>query len=144
CPCDDFGQAGDVVDLHCPLRDCSENGTVVDFLERLAALHVGPDLPDENEHGRTVLHGGVDADGGVCRAGTARDKADSWRTGQLSVGGRHESRAAFVTAEDEVKLTPRVMQGVQHSEVALAGHAETLARTEGNERLDQHPYSVPR
>ena len=133
----DFGDAVDMVDLDRPFRDGAEHGAIVDFLKCLAAAHVGSDLPDEDKHRGAVLHGGMDADGGIGGPGAARDHAKAGLACQLAPGGGHEGRTAFVPAEDEIQLARRIMQGVQHREVAFARNAKSPGCPEGDEGLNQ-------
>jgi hypothetical protein len=108
----DLGDAVGAVDLHRPLRDGAEEGRVVDFLERLAPLHVGADLAHEHDHGGGVLAGRVDADGGVGGTGAAGDETEAGLSGELAVGFRHEGRAAFVAGVHELEAG-RVMHRVE-------------------------------
>jgi hypothetical protein len=55
--------------------------------------------------------------------------------GHLAVGLRHERRAAFLPVDHEADV--RIVQCVQHVEVAFAGHAEGGVHAVGMERIDQ-------
>ena len=68
--------------------------------------------------------GGVHADAGVGRAGTARDEADARAAGELAVCFGHEGRAAFLPADDQPHLLAHVIQRIEHRQVALARDAE--------------------
>ncbi len=140
---DDLRDAFDAVDLDRPFRHRAEHRPVIDLLERLAALHVGADLADEQDHRRAVLHRRMHADRGIGRTRTAGDHADAGLSRQFSIGGRHEPGAAFVAAHDVVELSFGVEKRVQHRKVAFARHPEGLARTKGHEALDQKLSTVP-
>ena len=66
---------------------------------------------------------GVDADRGVARAGAARHEQHAGLAGQLAVGLGHEGGAALLAAGDEADFG-RVVERVEHFEIALAGDAE--------------------
>ena len=119
---DVFGDAVGAVDLRDPLGHLAVHAAVVDLLERLAVHEVEADLADEQDHRRRVLVGGVHADRGVGGARAARDEADARPARHLAVGFGHERGAAFLAVDDEADA--RVVQRVEHVEVALARHAE--------------------
>ena len=73
----------------------------------------------------------------VGRAGTARDEADARAAGQLAVGLRHVGGAAFLAADDEPHGLARVVQRVEHGEIALARHAESEIDAVDLERVDE-------
>ena len=130
-----FGDAVGAVDLRHPFGHLAVHAPVVDFLERFAVDEVVADLADEQDHRRRILVRRVHADRGVGRAGAARDEADAGLAGQLAVGLGHEGRAAFLAADDEADA--RVVQRVEHVEVAFAGHAEGGVDAVDGERVDQ-------
>ena len=78
---------------------------------------------------------GVHADGGIGRTGAARDEADAGLARQLAIGLGHERRAAFLAVDDEADV--RVVQRVQHVEIAFARHAEGGVHAVDLERIDQ-------
>ncbi len=110
------------IDLADPLRHRPEHLAVVDLLERLATELSPPDLADQQDHRRRVLERGVDAARRVRRARPARDEADPRAAGQLAVRVGHVRGADLVAADDEADR--RVVERVEHREVALAGDAE--------------------
>ncbi len=138
---DELGDPVGVVDLLDPLRHRAEHVAVVDLLERLPAHHVAADLADQEDQRRRVLEGGVDAAGGVRRAGAARDHADARPAGELAVGVGHVRRADLVTAGDEADR--RVVERVEHRQVALARHAEGDVHPVDHELVDEEPASRP-
>jgi hypothetical protein len=125
-----------------PLRHRAEDGAIVDFLERLASVHVGSDLADEDDHRGRILHRRVDADRGIGRARPARDKAQPRLSGQFAPGRRHEGGTAFVAAKDELQRPARVVERVEHREIAFAGHAETAPGAEGDQAVDEELATV--
>ena len=132
---DDLGQARGVVDLRRPLRDRAVHRAVVELLEALAPDRLARDLPDEQQHRRRVLEGGVHAVGGVRRSRPARDQADARAAGELAVGLGHVRRAALVARDDQAQR--RVVQRVEHRQVALAGDAEGQVGPVQHELVDQ-------
>ncbi len=123
-PADIFGDARRVVDLRDPLRHLPEHAPEVDLLERLPVHHAAPNLPDEQDHGRGILPGDMDAGAGVRRARRARHHTDAGSAGKLSIGFRHHGRAAFLTAHDERHGVAAIVERVQNSQIALARNAE--------------------
>ncbi len=132
-----LGHAVGAVDLRDPFRHLAVHAAVVDFLERLALDEIVADLADEQDQRRRILVRGVHADRGVGRAGAARDEADAGAAGQLAVGLRHVGGAAFLAADDELDFLARVVQRVEHREIALAGHAERDVHAMDLERIDE-------
>src|SRR3546814_17211576 len=99
--------------------------------ERLALGHVAPDLADEEDHRRRILEGDMDAGAGAGRARPARHEADAGPAGQLAIGIGHNRCAPFLAAEVIGDLR-RVVEGVEHGEGALTGHAENTADAFGD------------
>ena len=127
---DEFRDARRIVDLGRPFGDRREHAAVVDFLERLALGLIAGHLPHEQDHRRRVLHGGMNADGGVAGAGAARDEADAGPPGQLAGGLGHIGGPALVAAGDQLDIGG-VMKGVQHIQITLARDAEGQSRRHG-------------
>ncbi len=71
----------------------------------------------------------------VGRAGAAGHHADAGFAGQLAVGVGHHGRAAFLAANRDLDV--RVVQAVQHREVAFTGNAENVLDALGNQLVDQ-------
>ncbi len=65
----------------------------------------------------------MDADRGVAGARPARHQEHAGFAGELAIGLGHERGAAFLAAGDEADLG-RVVERVEHFEIALAGDAE--------------------
>ena len=138
---DELGDPVGIVDLLDPLRHRAEHVAVVDLLERLPPHHVAADLADQEDQRRRVLEGGVDAAGGVRRAGAAGDHADARPAGELAVGVGHVRGADLVAAGDEADR--RVVERVEHGQVALAGHAEGDVHPVDDELVDEEPAARP-
>ena len=138
---DELGNPAGIVDLLDPLRHRPEHVPVVDLLECLPAHHRAADLADQEDQRSGVLEGGVDAPGGVCRTGPARDHADARPTCELAVGIGHVRCADLVTAGDEPDR--RVVEGIEHGQVALARHAEGDVHPVHDELVDEEPASRP-
>lgn len=66
----------------------------------------------------------VDANGGIGRAGAARNEAHAGFASQFGVALGHEGGTALLPANHESKIISVAVQAVEHAEVALAGHAE--------------------
>jgi len=129
------------VDLRHPLRHRLEHVAVIDLLERLPPHHVAADLADQEDERCRVLVGGVDPTRGMRRAGPARDHADPGPPGELAVGIGHVGGADLVAAGDEAD--GRVVEGVQHRQVALAGHAEGNVYPVDHQLVDEEPAALP-
>ena len=82
----------------------------------------------------------MDATRGVRRAGAARDHADARAAGELAVGVGHVGGADLVAAGDEAER--RVVEGIEHGEVALAGDAEGDVDAVHDELVDEEPAAV--
>src|SRR5699024_1473564 len=67
----------------------------------------------------------------------ARDEADAGPAGALAVGFGHHRRAAFVAADDDLDLGC-VDQRIQHSEIALARHAEHTVDAVHTQSMNQY------
>lgn len=119
-----FGYAIGAVDLRDPFRHLPVHAAVVDFLERLAFDEIVADLSDEENERCRVLLRGMDADGCVRCAGPACHETDAGPPGELAVGLRHVRGAPFLPADDEADLLARVMERVEHGEIAFSGDSE--------------------
>ena len=124
------------LDLGDPLRHRVEHPAVVDLLERLAILHVAADLADQEDQRRRVLVGRVDADRGVGCPRPAGDEADAGLARQLAVRLGHVRGGGLVPAGDEPDR--RVVERVEHREIALAGNAERELDAVQRQLVDQH------
>ena len=132
---DDLGDARRIVDLGRPLGDGAEHRAVVELLERLALAHVARDLADEQDHRRGILPGDVHAGRRVGGAGPAGDEADAGPAGGLADRLRHHGGAALVPADGDGEVA--AVAGVERRDVALARHAEHVARAVDDELVDQ-------
>ncbi len=135
---DEFRDAIGAVDLRDPLRHRPEHAPVVDLLECFALDEVAADLADEQDHRRRILKRGVHADGRVGRARPARHEADAGRARELAVRFGHVRGAALVTTRDQLDALARAVQGVEHRQVAFAGHAEREVRAVNDELIDEN------
>ena len=132
------GNALGAVDLRRPFGDAAEHPPVVDFLKGLAIDKIAADLSDEHDHRRRILRRRMNADRGVRRARAARDERNAGPPGQLAERLRHVRRAAFLPADDERKTVARVVQRVEHGEIALARNAERMRRALGEKIGDEY------
>ena len=129
------------VDLPRRLRDPPEDPRVVELLPGLASAKRARDLADEEEHRRRVLAGGVHADRRLGRARPARDEADARSPRELADRFRRVRRALLVAAGDEPDR--RVVERVEHREVALARDAEGKLDPVSLELVDEDPAARP-
>ncbi len=136
-----LGNAVDGIDLPRRLRDAAEDLAVVELLPRLAPAERSRHLADEQDHRRGVLLRGVHADRGLRRAGPARDEADPGAARQLPVRLCRIRGALLVPAGDEPDR--RVVQRVEHREVALAREAEREIGAVQLELVDEDPPARP-
>lgn len=133
-----LGNSTNVRNLRCPFCQGCEHGPEVDFLKALAIPNVAPDLPDKENHWRGVLERGVDANGGVGRAGTTRHETYARPPGQLSEGVGHVGRAAFVAAYDKIDLIANVVKCIQDGQIALPRYAERAVHILREEAVHQN------
>ncbi len=138
---DVLGDALRRVDLPRCLRDPPEDPRVVEFLPGLASAKRARDLADEEEHRRRVLAGGVHADRRLGRARPARDEADARPPRELADRFRRVRRALLVAAGDEPDR--RVVERVEHRQVALARDAEGELDPVSLELVDEDPAARP-
>jgi len=133
-----FVHAVGALDLRDPLRHRAEHLAIVDLLERLAVGELAGNLADEQDHRGGVLLGGVHADRGVGRSRTARDEADPGAPGDLGPGLGHVGGAAVLARDDQADSLARVVEGVEHREIALAGNAERGIDAVDFQRIDEN------
>ena len=136
-----LGNPGRAVDLPRGLRDPAEHLRVVELLPGLAAAKRARHLPDEEDHRRRVLLRRVHADRRLRRAWPARDEADARPAGELPVRLGRVGRALLVAAGDQADR--RVVERVEHGQVALAGEAEREVDAVQLELVDEDPAAGP-
>ena len=64
--------------------------------------------------------------------------------GELAVSLRHVRRAAVLPGHGQLDRVARIMERVEHREIALAGYAESVLDTVHLERVDQNLRGGPR
>ena len=133
---DDLGHAGGVVDLDRQLGHRAEYRLVVELLERLPLAKAPLDLPDEHDHRCRILVGDVNAGRGVGGARTARHEADAGPARRLAHRLGHHRGAAFLAADGDGDVA--VVEGVEHAQETLAGHAEDVTHAIGDQLVDEH------
>ncbi len=133
-PGDEFRDAGGIVDFHHPFGNAAEKCVIIDLLEGFAVFRMGGDLPDEQDHRNGILHRDVNTGRGVGGTGAAGDETDAGLSGQSALAVGHHRGAAFLSADDG--LDRRIVQRVQHGEIAFAGNAENTLYVVGFQRLD--------
>ena len=85
----------------------------------------------------------MDADAGMGGAGAAGDETDAGTAGQLAIGLGHVGGGPLVLADDGVDLR-RVVQGVEHVEIAFPRHAEQAVGAMDPQRIDQDASAAAR
>ncbi len=123
CLVDEFGDALGEVDLRHPFGKRREHPAEVDLLKRFAVELMARHLPDQHDHRRRILKCRVNADRRVAGARPARHQQHPGPAAELAVGLGHERRPALLAAGHEADLG-RVVERVEHFEIALAGDAE--------------------
>jgi len=98
--------------------------SVVDLLERLAALLLARDVGDEEDDRAGRLLRGMDADRGVGRSGRAAADHDRRLLADRAVGVRREDGRGFEPGRDRADLVLVAAQRFQHRHVGAAGHEE--------------------
>jgi hypothetical protein len=135
CLVDELGDALAEVDLRHPFGQRREHPAEIDLLKRLAVELVARHLADQHDHRRRILKRRVNADRRVAGARPARHQQNPGPAGELAVGLGHEGGAAFLAAGDKPDLR-RVVERVEHFEIALAGDAEGHLRAMRAQRRD--------
>ena len=132
---DDLGKARRVVDFRRPFDDGAESRAIIQLLKRLAFAHPAFDLADEQDHGRRILLGDVQAGRRVGGPRTARHEADPRTAGELAMRLRHHGGAAFLAADRHGDVG--VMQRVERRQITLAGDAENVIHPLGKKLIDK-------
>ena len=140
----ELGHAGGIVDLRHPLGHWPEHAPVVDLLEGFALGEIVAHLADEKHERRGVLVRGMNADRRVRRAGAAGDEGDAGLAGQLGIRICHEGRARFVPVNDQLDHLARVVERVEHADVALSGHAERVVDALDQQLVDEDAGAAAR
>jgi hypothetical protein len=125
------------VDLPGCLRDAAEDLRVVELLPGFPAAERTRHLTDEEDQRRRVLPRRVHADRGLRRARATGDEADARPASELPVGLGRVRGPLLVAARDEPDR--RVVQGVEHRQVALPGQAERQVDAVQLELVDEDP-----
>jgi len=131
-----FRHARRLVEFVHPLADRPEGLAEVELLERIAATLVSRYQPDEHQQRCLVLLRGVNADGRVEHTRPAGDHQHPGATGELAMCLGGERGATLVTACHEPQPR-RVVERVEHGEVALAGHTEGNIGAERDQLVDE-------
>jgi len=139
----ELGDPVGAVDLGHPLGHLAEHAAVVDLLECLALVEVITNLTDEQDHRCGVLKRRMHRDARIGRARAARDKANAGLAGQLAVGLRHVSGAAFLPADDRCDCVLMVVERVDARQIALARHQEHALRALDAQLFDQNLAAIP-
>ena len=134
---DELRDARCTVDLRNPLDHRTEHAAVVDLLECLTLGELVADLADEQDHRCGVLERGMDADRRVGGTGAARDERHARLAGQLRVGIGHEGRARLVARDDQLDHLARVVQRIEHGDVAFARNAERVIDALDQQLVDE-------
>ncbi len=129
------------VELPRGLRDATEHPRVIELLPRFPATERAWHLPDEEQHRRGVLLRSVYTDRRLGRARPARDEADAGSARELPVRLGRIRRALLMSAGDEPDR--RVVERVEHGEIALAREAERELGTVQLELVDEDPAAGP-
>ncbi len=131
----DFRNARGIVNLGRPFRHGAEHRAIIEFLKGFALAHIARHLTDENDHRRRILTRDVNARRCIGGARTARDKADARPARRLADGFRHHRRPALLPADGEFDRA--VVERIERGEIALAGHAESVAHAMRNKLIDE-------
>ena len=70
-----------------------------------------------------------------------RDESDAGPAGQLADRFRHHGGAAFLPAHRHHDIA--IMERVEHGQIALAGNAERVPRSMGQQLIDQNLATRP-
>ena len=111
------------IDPRSPFGDRAEEGREIDFLKPFAVAHLAIHIADEQDHRLGILHGHVNADAGIGRAGTAGYKGDTRAACHRPVGAGHERNPAFLPTRYDVDGA-LLAQPVENLQEAFAGNRE--------------------
>ena len=138
----ELGNPRGVVDLGDPLAERAKHAPEIDLLKGLAFLDAARHLTHEEDHRGGILERHVDARRGIRRARAPGDETDPRPPGQLAVGFGHHGAAAFLPADDELDLR-RVVERVEHRQIALAGHPEDELHPVNGKLIHQDATAAP-
>jgi hypothetical protein len=136
-PCRDFHHASRIVDFHGELRHRAEHGAIVQLLKAFAAAIATRDLTDEQDQRRRILRSRVHTDARMGGAGAARDKAHAGFAGRFRIADGHVRCAGFVAAGDQFHAIPKVHEGIEDRQIALARYAKDVRNVVGDDGFDQ-------
>ncbi len=119
-----------------PFGHAAKESAIIHLLKGVAAAIVPLDLAHEQDHGRGILLGDMNAARRVGGAGAAGDKADAGPPRLLAIGFRHHRRAAFIAARRDGDTA--VVQRVQHRQIGFARHAEDMTHALDAQLVHQH------
>lgn len=128
-----------IVDLRHPFGEGSQHPPIVDLLEGFAPQVIACHLADEEDEGRGILIGRMEADAGIGRARAAGDEADPWSSGQLAVGVGHHAGAALLAAGNEADPIARLIEGIEGCEITFPRHTEGHVGAVDQQLVDQDP-----
>ena len=115
----------------------AKEAAVVHLLEGLAVTAVTGDVAHQQNHGRGVLKGRVNADRGIGGTRPPRDHANAWAAGELAVGLGHEGGATFLAANDKFDLPLTGMHAVEHGQIAFARHAKGVGHALSDQAVNK-------
>jgi hypothetical protein len=84
----------------------------------------------------------MDADAGIGRPGSARDKGNAGPLHQRAVCARHEGHSALLTAYDCLDLR-HVMERIKHREETFPRHGENAVTAVYEELIDENAAAGP-
>ena len=114
---------------------------VIHFLEGLAVTGVAGHIADKQNHGRGVLECGVHPNRGVGSPRAARDKADARAASQLALSLGHEGRPTLLAAGHKSELIAVQVKAIEHRQVTLTGHPESMGNALGQEAFNKQVAS---
>ncbi len=138
---DDLGDPRDVVDLGHPFGDATKHLPVIDFLECAATDQSAIDLADKQQHRRRVFARRMHAVARMRCAGATCDEADARATRELAVRIGHVRCGTFVARRDRTDRR-RIVERIQHGEIAFSGHAVDGVGAIELERIDQDAAAI--
>ena len=118
------------------LGERPEHHGEVGLLERLAAEKAPFYLPDQQQHRRRILKGGVNADSGIASARAAGDQANAGFSRQLAVRLGHHRGAVLMPAGDHVEPAGDIVKRIENRQIALAWNAKHPLCAMRQQRVD--------
>ena len=133
---DIFGDAPRVINPQNQFGERRKHRAEIDLLKSLPVAHAPVHITNEEDHWLAVLASDMNADTGVGRPRTARDKGDARALGEGAIGAGHERDSSFLTANYSLDLW-RVVERIEYGKEAFSRDSENPVAALNAELIDQ-------